>query len=95
MFGCGKDWMRGMPTISRDVYKRQGKEASLKRFLKQGREEREAVLVKMTPIIDDIFHLWETVEGEFPKMVQKNKHYYGAKKYAKFDDGKMCIRDSP
>ncbi len=31
----------------------------------------------------------ETVEGEFPKMVQKNKHYYGAKKYAKFDDGKV------
>lgn len=22
-------------------------------------------------------------------MVQKNKHYYGAKKYAKFDDGKV------
>ena len=80
---------QGLSGDSQPIQSYTGKEASLKRFLKQGREEREAVLVKMTPIIDDIFHLWETVECEFPKMVQKNKHYYGAKKYAKFDDGKV------
>ena len=57
--------------------------------MNQGKEKREEVLEQMAPIIGDIFHLWETVECEFPKMVQKNKHYYGAKKYAKYENGQI------
>lgn len=80
---------QGLSGDSQPIQSYTGKEVSLKRFLKQGKEKREEVLEQMSPIIKDIFSLWETVEREFPKMVQQNKHYYGAKKYAKFDNGKV------
>lgn len=80
---------QGLSGDSQPIQSYTGKEVSLKRFLKQGKERREEILEQMVPIIGDIFNLWETVEYEFPKMVQKNKHYYGAKKYAKFDNGKV------
>lgn len=78
---------KGFSGESQPVQSYTGKETSLKRFLDQGKEQREAILEKMQPIVGDIFALWDTVECEFPKMVQKNKHYYGAKKYAKYSDG--------
>lgn len=43
----------------------------------------------MKPICGDIFKLWDTVEREFPEMVQKTKHYYGVKKYSKYDKGNI------
>ena len=45
------------------------------------------LLRQMQPIADDIFCLWDTVEREFPEMVLKTKHYYGAKKYSKYQKG--------
>lgn len=66
-----------------------GKEASLKRFLSQGKEQREQILEKMEPIIRDIFRLWDMVEREFPQMVKRTKHLYGAKKYSKYNNGEI------
>ena len=82
--------IQGQQSLSGDsqpIQSYTGKEASLKRFLNQGREKREAVLWQMAPITSDIFQLWEAVELNFPEMVQKNRHYYGAKKYAKYNKG--------
>lgn len=80
---------QGISGDSQPIQSYTGKEISLKRFLKQGKEKREEILRDMTPIIEDIFLLWETVEREFPEMVQKNKHYYGTKKYAKYNKGEF------
>lgn len=80
---------QGLSGDSQPIQSYTGKEASLKRFLKQGRAEREETLQQMAPIISDIFRLWDAVECDFPKMVQKTKHYYGAKKYAKYNEGNI------
>lgn len=66
-----------------------GKEESLKRFLNQGRETREEILENMQPILNDIFHLWEAVEQEFPKKVGNNKQKYAEKKFSKYSNGKV------
>lgn len=64
-----------------------GKEISLKRFLNQGKEDREKTLENMRPVINDIFQLWEAVEQEFPQKVKNGKKLYGVKKYSKYDKG--------
>lgn len=69
-----------------------GKEVSLKRFLGQGKEEREQILENMRPIIGDIFRLWEAVELEFPQKVKNGRHQYGAKKYSRYDKGNVVGR---
>lgn len=62
-----------------------GKEISLKKYLNLGKEDRELITKKMTPIIKDIFDLWDTIEKEFPiKAAEANKRY-GNKKYSKFN----------
>lgn len=62
-----------------------GKEISLKKYLNLGKEDRELITKKMTPIIQDIFDLWDTIEKEFPiKAAEANKRY-GNKKYSKFN----------
>lgn len=66
-----------------------GKEISLKRFLNQGKENREKILENMRPIINDIFRLWETVEQEFPQKVKNGKRQYGVKKYSKYNKGEV------
>lgn len=78
---------QGISGDSQPVQSYTGKEVSLKRFLNQGKETREEILKKMQPIIGDIFRLWDTIEREFPEMVQKSKHYYGSKKYSKYNRG--------
>lgn len=80
---------QGLSGDSQPIQSYTGKEVSLKRFLKQGKAEREETLQQMAPIIGDVFCLWDAVECDFPKMVQKAKHYYGAKKYAKYDNGNI------
>lgn len=80
---------QGLSGESQPIQSYTGKEISLKRFLNQGKEKREKILLQMQPIINDIFVLWDAVEYEFPAMVHKNKRYYGQKKYAKYDKDKV------
>ena len=77
---------QGLSGEGQPIQSYTGKEASLKRFLEQGKETRESILKNMRPVIGDIFRLWEAVELEFPQMVKKNKHQYGSKKYSKYKD---------
>ena len=72
-----------------------GKEASLKKFLKQngGSEEqqkidRENMINHMKPIIKDIFDLWETVETSFASVTNSTGKRFGSRKYTKYDNGK-------
>ena len=80
---------QGLSGESQPIQSYTGKEVSLKRFLNLGKENREATLRQMEPIIADIFKLWDTVERDFPEMARKIKRYYGSKKYAKYDNGKI------
>lgn len=80
---------QGLSGEGQPIQSYTGKEVSLKRFLNQGKEERERILKNMQPVIGDICNLWETVEQEFPQKVKNNKRQYGVKKYSKYDNGKI------
>lgn len=69
-----------------------GKETSLKRFLGLGKEVRERVTLEMTPIIEDIFTLWDAVETSFAYKGRETKKRYGMKKYAKYNGGDVIDR---
>ena len=79
----------GFATENQPIQSYTGKETSLKRFLNQGKEQREKTLAQMAPIAGDIFRLWDRVEREFPQMVKRTKHLYGAKKYSKYSNGEI------
>ena len=73
-----------------------GKEASLRKFLKcngsderQQKLNRELMVKRITPIIPDIFKLWEVIETSFPTEAGKAGKRYGTRKYAKFDNNKI------
>lgn len=66
-----------------------GKESSLKRFLNLGKENRESIVMNMSPLFDEIFALWDSVEVEFPTMAAKSGKRYGTRKYSKFDDNNV------
>ena len=73
-----------------------GKEASLKKFLKQngGTDEnqkldREKMIKNMMPIIPDIFDLWEKIETSFASVSNSTGKRFGARKYTKFDGGNI------
>lgn len=80
---------QGISGDSQPIQSYTGKEVSLKRFLGQGKEEREQILRNMQPVIGDIFRIWETVECEFPQKVKRNKRQYGAKKYSKYKNNEV------
>ncbi len=80
---------QGISGDSQPIQSYTGKEVSLKRFLALPKETRERNLRMMQPVVGDIFRLWDMVEREFPTMVQKTKRYYGAKKYSRYDGGKI------
>lgn len=61
-----------------------GKEASLNRFLRL-KESRNQIVKNMTPIIPDIFKLWETVETSFADKGNTANRTYRSKKMAKYD----------
>lgn len=61
-----------------------GKEASLKKFLKQ--KDREKMLLNMQNIIGDIFALYEEIENTFPKKASDIGKRYGTRKYSKFNN---------
>lgn len=79
----------GFATENQPIQSYTGKETSLKRFLNQGKEQREKNLTQMAPIVGDIFRLWDTVEREFPQMVKDTKYHYGVKKYSKYNNGEV------
>lgn len=71
-----------------------GKEATLKKFLRLGglneaiqKKTREKMITDMTPIIRDIFDLWEAIETSFADKAGDAGKRYGTRKYAKFDGG--------
>lgn len=66
-----------------------GKEASLKHFLNLGKDRREHIISNMSPIISDIFTLWNDIECNFNVMANRAKKNYGNRKYAKYSDGKV------
>ena len=60
-----------------------GKEASLKKFINL--DNRNKVIENMTPIIKDIFDLWDNVELTFADKANcSGKYRYGSRKYAKY-----------
>ena len=76
-----------------------GKEASLKKFLRQNGEsekqqkiDREKMINNMKPIIKDIFNLWETVETSFAKVTNATGKRFGSRKYTKYDGGKVVAK---
>lgn len=69
-----------------------GKEASLRRFLNLGKEKREQIIVNMSPIIKDIFDMWNTTECDFAVMAGKAGKRYGTRKYSKFDNENVIGR---
>lgn len=72
-----------------------GKEASLRKFLKcnaikesDQKKNREKMIEQMTPIIPDIFKLWEKIETTFATVSGQAGKRYGSRKYSKFDEGR-------
>ena len=70
-----------------------GKEVGLKKFLQAGldknasdeecRAAREKLLEQMSPIIPDIFKLWDHIERHFTEATNKINKRYGTRKYSK------------
>lgn len=81
-----------------------GKETSLRKFLNMGllktepeskrKSLREEEIKKMSPIIPDIFALWDEIETEFPNVTKQINKRYGRKAYSGYredDDKKPMI----
>jgi hypothetical protein len=66
-----------------------GKETSLRKYLKLGKIPREQVIKQMSPIINDIFKLWDYIECNFAELATKSGKRYGTRKYSKFDDNRI------
>jgi len=50
---------------------------------------REKMLSNMSPIVKDIFSLWEKIETTFADAAKKSNKVYGARKYSKYDKDKV------
>lgn len=61
-----------------------GKEATLKKFVDIGKEEREATLKNMKNIISDIFHIWDQIEMNFNEFAKEAGKRYLTRNYAKY-----------
>lgn len=70
---------------SQPIQSYTGKAASLTRFLNL--KAHEQIITNMTPIIPDIFKLWDTVETTFAEKGRSVNRIYRRKKYARYDDG--------
>ncbi|NMA23742.1 MAG: hypothetical protein GX938_09595, partial [Spirochaetales bacterium] len=78
-----------------------GKEASLRKFLYLGssieavqKENREKMIKDMSPILKDIFELWETIESNFVLQAGNIGRRYGTRKYSKYDKEKTVVGHS-
>lgn len=72
-----------------------GKEASLRKFLRLGsskeeeqKKNREKMIKDMSPILMDIFKLWEAIEFNFALQAGNTNRRYGTRKYSKYNSGK-------
>ena len=68
---------------SQPIQSYTGKAASLTRFLKL--KANEQIITNMTPIIPDIFNLWETIETSFAEKAKSANRIYRRKKYSKYN----------
>ncbi|MDO4755612.1 MAG: AIPR family protein [Parabacteroides sp.] len=82
---------RGTLAETQPIQCYSGKEASLRKFLscnsnepEQSKMKRELMISNMTPVIKDIFDLWEHIETTFPEMAVRSGKRYGTRKYSKF-----------
>lgn len=80
---------RGTLAESQPVQCYTGKEASLKKFLNLGKNEREKMIEDMIPVIPTIFELWDKIERNFPAVANKAGKRYGTRKYSKFNDNNI------
>lgn len=69
-----------------------GKETTLRKFLNLGstieavqKHQREKMIRDMTPILSNIFALWENIECSFNAKASATGRRYGTRKYSKFD----------
>lgn len=73
-----------------------GKEASLRKFLKcngadakKQKMNREQMINRMSPIVPDIFRLWEEIETTFATVSVQAGKRYGSRKYSRFDNNEV------
>ena len=84
--------VNGVLTELQPIQCYSGKEASLRKFLNLGKDQREAMIENMSTIIPDIFKLWETIECDFTKKTADANKRYGTRKYSKFDNGNIVAK---
>jgi len=82
-----------------------GKEAGLKKFLQaslspsatddERRIAREGTLLRMTPIISDIFRLWDYIERHFSDATSQISKSYGSQKYSKSNNPRALLSNEP
>lgn len=89
----------GILSDSQPIQCYSGKEASLKKFLKQNggdekkqRHDRENMIKNMAPIISDIFSLWEKIETTFASVSNSTGKRFGTRKYTKYDTGNIVAK---
>lgn len=61
-----------------------GKEATLKKFIKLGKEKREETISQMQNITEDIFAIWDNIESNFNEYAKKVGKRYLTRSYAKY-----------
>lgn len=70
---------------SQPIQSYTGKVASLNRFLNQGQELREKLVADMSPVIPDIFKLWDLIETTFADRGNSAGRKYRRKKYSRYE----------
>lgn len=84
---------RGTLSETQPVQCYSGKEATLRKFLNiannpsRNKQEREQMIKNMSPLIMDIFKLWERIETNFATVSSEAGKRYGSRKYSKYDNG--------
>mgnify|MGYP000779976681 FL=1 len=84
---------RGTLSETQPVQCYSGKEATLRKFLNiannpsRNKQEREQMIKNMSPLIMDIFKLWERIETNFATVSSEEGKRYGSRKYSKYDNG--------
>lgn len=69
-----------------------GKEATLKRFVKIDKLDRERMLNNMQDIVPDIFRIWEYIETNFSELSQKVSKRYTSRKYSKYNENEVVSK---
>lgn len=75
----------GVLSDTQPIQSYSGKETSLKKYVNL--KDRDKTIENMSPVIKDIFKLWDTIEETFPAKVNSTGRFrYGSRKYSKYDD---------